>query len=456
MYVANLRQTGQYRVRRIVDSVVTGPVTREPSNLNELRKIIEPAGRTPLPIRVQGAGSACTDCNTSETGTTLKMTAIDRIIHVDAHNHTVTAEAGVIIGDLINELAEYGLELMGGHDFAGRTVGGAIAAPCFGPSIGTAGALFASNVIAIKIIRADGELLKINAGQKNLLGVFRTSFGVLGVIYEATLRVRPIRTFTATHRRISIDKFAATVDALANGNVGFKFYLMPYRDRVYLDLRRYEADPGNTYNAPWKLKDWGESTVLPHIFKSLNRVVPIQSLRYKMIDSISEVTQGFVNSRLVTSGSNATSQSGSGKRSPRRCYYSTWCFPAANFSMIVKAYREFCAMTYAEKQYRCDMPAVGYRPGRDATSLLSPSFDEPMIAMTSASTQPGGWDDFVIDLAEFAEKWGGTPLISQSRALRAEHVIQNYNKRLDFFRRMRRQLDPDNRLLSPFLAQFLQ
>ncbi len=400
MYVANLRHTGQYRVRRVVDSVVTGPVTRAPGNLNELRKIIEPAGRTPLPIRVQGAGSACTDCNTSETGTTLKMTAIDRIIHVDAHNHTVTAEAGVIIGDLINELAEYGLELMGGHDFAGRTVGGAIAAPCFGPSIGTAGALFASNVIAIKIIRADGELLKINAGQKNLLGVFRTSFGVLGVIYEATLRVRPIRTFTATHRRISIDKFAATVDALANGDVGFKFYLMPYRDRVYLDLRRYEADPGNTYNAPWKLKDWGESTVLPHIFKSLNRVVPIQSLRYKMIDSISEVTQGFVNSRLVTSGSNATSQSGSGKRSPRRCYYSTWCFPAANFSMIVKAYREFCAMTYAEKQYRCDMPAVGYRLGRDATSLLSPSFDEAMIAMTSASTQPGGWDDFMIDLAE--------------------------------------------------------
>jgi hypothetical protein len=436
--------------------VVTGPVTLKPSNLNELRKIIEPAGRTPLPIRVQGAGSACTDCNTSETGTTLKMTGIDRIIHVDAHNHTVTAEAGVIIGDLINELAEYGLELMGGHDFAGRTVGGAIAAPCFGPSIGTAGALFASNVIAIKIIRADGELLKINAGQKNLLGVFRTSFGVLGVIYEATLRVRPIRTFTATHRRISIDKFAATVGALANGDVGFKFYLMPYRDRVYLDLRRYETDPGNTYNAPWKLKDWGESTVLPHIFKSLNRVVPIQSLRYKMIDSISEVTQGFVNSRLVTSGSNATSQSGSGKRSPRRCYYSTWCFPAANFSMIVKAYREFCAMTYAEKQYRCDMPAVGYRLGRDATSLLSPSFDEAMIAMTSASTQPGGWDDFVIDLAEFAEKWGGTPLISQSRALRAEHVIQNYNKRLDFFRRMRRQLDPDSRLLSPFLAQFLQ
>ena len=41
-------------------------------------------------------------------------------------------------------------------------------------------------------------------------------------------------------------------------------------------------------------------------------------------------------------------------------------------------------------------------------------------------------------------------------ALRAEHAIQTYTNRLDYFRRMRRQLDTENRLLSPFLAQFCQ
>ncbi|MDH3554194.1 MAG: hypothetical protein OER22_16400, partial [Gammaproteobacteria bacterium] len=110
----------------------------------------------------------------------------------------------------------------------------------------------------------------------------------------------------------------------------------------------------------------------------------------------------------------------------------------------------------AASHYRCDMPAVGFRLCRDTSSLLSPSFDESMIAITTASTQPDGWEDFVIDLAEFAEKWGGLPLISQSRALRANHVIQSYGNRLDFFRRMRRQLDPENRFLSPFMAQFCQ
>ncbi|MDH3429415.1 MAG: FAD-binding oxidoreductase [Gammaproteobacteria bacterium] len=458
MYATELKSTGEYYLRKITtDAKPAGPVTREPRNLNELRKILDPATRTPLPIRVQGAGTASTDCNATESGTTLKTTSLDDIVNIDAYNYTVTAQAGVRLETLVTALAEHGLELVGGYDLQGRTVGGAIAAPCFGPGIGSNGGYFASNVIAMKIIRADGQLLKVDSTQENLLGAFRTSFGALGIIFEATMRVRPIRTFTATHRRVSIDKFAGSVDALTKGDVGFKFYLMPYRDRVYLDLRRYDADPGNAYNAPWRIKDWGESTVLPHIFKSLNRVVPIQSVRYKLIDSLSEATQGLVNSRLVRTGSNATSQSNRNKgKSRRQCYYSTWCFPAANFSMIVKAYKEFCESIYADSQYRCDLPAVGFRLCQDSSSLLSPSFDEAMIAVTTASTQPKGWDDFVIDLAEFAEKWGGTPMISQSRALRAEHVIQIYSKRLDFFRRLRRQLDPDARLLSPFLAQFCQ
>jgi len=455
MLATNLRKTGSYRVKKIVGP--EGPITRQPTDLKQLRKVLDPAAQSPLPIRPQGARTACTDCNASDTGTTLKMTGLDRIVHVDSYNHTVTAQAGVRLEALVSELAEHGLELVGGYDLQGRTVGGAIAAPCFGPSIGSTGSYFASHVVALKIVRADGQLLRVEPQQKNLLGAFRTSFGTLGVLYEATMKVRPIRTFTASHRRVSIDAFSSAVDALANGDVGFKFYLMPYRDRVYLDLRRYDTDPGNTYNAPWKVKDWGESTVLPHIFKSLNRVVPIQSVRYKLIDSISEVTQGLVNSRLVNTGTNAAAQSNRrGNRGARQCYYSTWCFPAANFSMVVKAYRDFCQTTYANSQYRCDMPAVGFRLCHDTSSLLSPSFDEAMIAITTASTQPRGWEDFVIDLAEFAETWGGTPLISQSRALRAENVIQTHSKRLDFFRRMRRQLDPDGRLLSPFLAQFCQ
>jgi FAD/FMN-containing dehydrogenase len=452
MHATDLRKTGRFQHQKR-----KGPLELRPAHLNDLRRCLDASGSAPLPIRPRGAGTASNDCNSTEHGTIVHTVGLDRIVAIDTQNNTVTAQAGVRLAALVDALAGRGLELVGGYELQGRTIGGAIAAPCFGACIGGQGSYFSSHVLAMKVVLADGRVLSVEPGQNTLLTAFRMSFGLLGIIYEVTMRVRPIRTFSASHRRVDFNKFAAIVDSLSNADVGFKFYLMPYRDRVYLDLRRYQTAPGNAYKMPWKIKDWGESTVLPHVFRSLNRVVPISSVKYNLIDTISEATQNIVNSRLVNSGTNAASQSGrQSGGSARGRFNSTWCFPAASFSVIVRAFREFCETTYADSGYRVDLPTVGYRLSHDQSAALSPSFDETMIALTVASTQARGWEDFVIDLAEFAERWGGIPLISHSRALRAEYAIQTYAKRLDFFRRTRRQLDADDRLLSPFLAQFCQ
>ncbi|MDJ0907444.1 MAG: hypothetical protein QNI96_15610, partial [Woeseiaceae bacterium] len=74
MYADPLNRTGQYRVKRIIDSARKGPVTETPTDLNQLRRLLDPAATTPLPIRVQGSGTACNACNASETGTTIRMT----------------------------------------------------------------------------------------------------------------------------------------------------------------------------------------------------------------------------------------------------------------------------------------------------------------------------------------------------------------------------------------------
>ena len=122
--------------------------------------------------------------------------------------------------------------------------------------------------------------------------------------------------------------------------------------------------------------------------------------------------------------------------------------------MVVKAYARFCREQFARTAYRCDMPAVGYRVAMDNSALLSPSFEEPLIALQTISTQKRGWEDFVLDLSDFAESWGGTPIFNQTLATRAEYVSQTYSGRMEFFRKIRRQLDPHNRLLNPYLARY--
>ena len=452
MTAARLRNTGRF-VRPAQGATAEYTIT----NLRELKRLMNPAARTPTPIRPVGARSACTSCNSTPSGTVISIDAMDKILNIDTFNNTVTAQAGIRIYRLAEELAEHGLELVGAHDLAGRTLGGAIAAPSMGPGIGKRSACLSSRVLSAKLVTPSGKLMKVSGGQQNLLGAVRSSYGLLGVIVEATLRVQPIANFTVSHRKLTIDDFCSVVDTLSNNDVGFKFYLLPYRDRVYLDLRRYSESAGHTYKTPWKIKDWGESTVLPGLFKSFNRLLPLHSVRYQVIDTVSEATQGIVNGRFVTTGNNTLA--GSARRNfsrARNLLYTTWCFPASDFSVVARAYRQFCRQSYENSRYRCDMPAVGYYVYQDRSAFLSPSFDEPMIALQTSSTQANGWEDFVIDLADFAEHWAGVPLFSQTRSLRADYARQAYGARLNFFRRVRRQLDPEDRFLTPFMAQYFQ
>jgi L-gulonolactone oxidase len=427
-----------------------------PTNLANLMRCLDGDQNTALPIRPQGAGSSATDCSITSSGTAIKMSGLDRIIQIDSYNHTVTAEAGVRLGELVSALAEDGLELIGNFDQTERTLGGAIAAPCMGPGIGGQASMLSTQVVSLKAITPTGQVMKVSDTQRHLLSAFRLSYGMLGVIYEVTMRVRPITTFTASHRSMDVDTFAHVADRLASGNVGLKFYLMPYRNHVYLDLRHYDASSGSAYNAPWKIKDWGESTVLPNVFKSLNRVLPIPSVRYQLMDTISATTHGLVNSKLVRNGNNVAAGGRHRRRKPSNLLYSTWCFPASDFSVVVKAYAKFCRETFAHTAYRCDLPAVGYRVARDNSALLSPSFDEPLIALQTISTQKRGWEDFVLDLSEFAENWGGIPLFNQTVAMRDAYVSHTYGSRMEFFRKIRRQLDPDSRLLNPYLARYFK
>jgi len=446
-----LRRSGRYR-----SPVSQGPMIIRPTRAVDIKNALGPDSHYAAPFRPVGANSSATACTSSSSGTLVDLTALDKIRNIDPIGYTATVEPGVRIGDLVTELAEYGLELSGGHDLMSRTVGGAVAGGCIGPTFGDDGAFFASQVKSMRVITPNGKSIEIRSDQENLLHAFRLSFGMLGIIVEIKLRVRPIRTFSATHRRCSFDQFGGVAENLANADVGLKFLLMPFRDRVYLDIRRVSTGTTGTHRIPWKVKDWGESTVLPHVFKSISRVVPASGIRYRMIDEISKLTQGIVNNRLVNSGSNSTALSSNSKPNDAagKLHYSTWFFPAADFAIVVQAYRDFCLRVQENSGFRCDMPTVGFRLGRDSSALLSPAFDEPMIALRAISTQEKGWEDFVIDFGDFARHWGGAPLFNQTREIPADYPAQVFGSRASFFRKVRRQFDPDNRMMNPFLSQY--
>jgi hypothetical protein len=434
----------------------TGPsATVQVSTPSEIQQVLMDWKRYPGPVRPVGSGSSTTRCVTANGGTQLDLSTMNRVLKIE--HDTVTVQPGIALPDLAELLSEEGLELIGGFDLANRTIGGAVCAAGLEASMAGDVGQFASHVVQLKVLAPNGKKFVVSEKTKSLLALMRLSYGLLGVVYEVTLRVRPVQGFAVQTAKVSFKDFGRLGAKLLGATAGVKLYLLPFRDRIYLELRRpaAEADPGR--KLAWRLKDWAVYSALPETARSIGLAMPIRQLRYPLIDSLSEAAQSLVNNALVRSGSNSVEQSGRYRLlgSKSRFTYTTWAFPAAEFANTALAYKLFCKEHYARTGFRCDMPTVGFRLNRDRSALLSPSFESPMFTLSALSTQAEGWDDFVLDFADFAARHKGVPFFNQTRNAAPEVVTQRFGARLVFFNKLRRQLDPDDRLVNQFFQAYL-
>jgi hypothetical protein len=447
--------TAAARKRLFAVAASNGPATTvQATNPTEILAVMRDWKKCPSPVRPMGSGSSTTRCVTANGGTQLDLSPMNRVLKIDAD--TVTVQPGISLPELAQILSEEGLELIGGFDLAGRTVGGAVCAAGLEASMAGDVGQFASHVVQMKVLSPNGKKFVVNDKTKSLLALMRLSYGLLGVVYEITLRVRPIQGFSVQTAKVSFKDFAKLGAKLPTAKAGVKLYLLPFRDRIYFELRRpaAEGDPGKKF--AWRFKEWAVYSALPEAARGIAKAVPIRGLRYPLIDSLSTVAQSLVNNALVRSGSNSVEQSGRFKTlgAKTRFTYTTWAFPAAEFANTVLAYKLFCKEHYARTGFRCELPAVSYRLNRDRCALLSPSFDSPLFTISPLSTQVEGWDEFVLDYAEFAGLHHGVPFFNQSRGASAEIVAQRYGSRLTFFNKVRRELDPQDRLLNQYFGTY--
>jgi len=402
-----------------------------------------------------GFGSATTRCLSAPGGTLIGLSNMSRVLRLD--HSTITVQPGISIRELAEVLEAEGLELHSGFDLANRSVGGAVCAASLEAAMGGCPSQFAAHVTSLKVVGPEGNRFAARASDNSLLGLLRLSYGLLGVAYEVSLKVRPIQTFTVQAARVGFKDFAKLAARLTFANSSTKLYLMPFKDRVFLELRRPTTDSASGRKLAWRFKDWACYSALPTALRSLAKVVPIRRMRYPLSDKLSEATQTLVGKSFVSTGSNSLEQTGRFKNpgSKQNFSYCTWAFPAENFGALACAYQALCLEHYERTGFRCDMPAVVFRLNQDRSALLTPAFNEPMFTISSMTTEQHGWDDFIVDLAEFARINNGVPFFNQTQGVTGDHAMKCYGKRLTLFRNARRKLDPNDRMLNQFFSSYM-
>ena len=195
--------------RHVVDwtgrYVGSTPAVIRPGSTNDVAAIISICRRHAVAVVPQGGNTGMVGGSVPLNGEILlSLQRLSSISEVDELALQVTAEAGVTIEQLQNEVAAVGLRY--GVDFGGRgsaTIGGTIATNAGGLNVLRHG-MTRAQLVGIEVVLGTGEIIEIMSGLvKNNTGysipdMMCGSEGTLGVITKARLRLIPQQPFSHT------------------------------------------------------------------------------------------------------------------------------------------------------------------------------------------------------------------------------------------------------------------
>jgi decaprenylphospho-beta-D-ribofuranose 2-oxidase len=184
-------------------------VLTEPETPAEVAMRLDRAGSI-----ARGLGRSYGDGAINTGGQVLGMSKVDRYLAFDERTGTLTCEAGVSLGRIIQDFAPRGWFPMITPGTKFVTVGGCIANDVHGKAHHAQGC-FSTCVDALMVLLASGEVVR--ASREENADLFWATFGgmgLLGVVLTATMRLRAIETTYFRQRSIPAADLESMLAAL--------------------------------------------------------------------------------------------------------------------------------------------------------------------------------------------------------------------------------------------------
>jgi glycolate oxidase len=207
-----------------------------PTKAQEISAIMKIANQEKIPVTPRGGGTNVSGGSIPiRGGIVLCTTRMNRILRIDKENLTATVEPGVVLQDLTIQLAKEGLFFPPDpQSFLGATMGGIIAENGGGPACVKYG-VTKQYILGIEVVLPTGEIVNLggrtlkNVVGYDLLHIFISSEGTLGVITKAELKLRPVSPAKKTLMAVYADLAVAgesVYRVLENGVIPGKIELL--------------------------------------------------------------------------------------------------------------------------------------------------------------------------------------------------------------------------------------
>jgi FAD/FMN-containing dehydrogenase len=430
-----------------------------PESVEELQTILKQRDRYPSPVRAMGSFHSLTPCAASP-GTIVDMKGLNKVISVDAKAMTFTAQAGMQMIDAASALRALNLQFMLNIEIGNMTVGSAACCHTKDSLDGVEHGQVNSYVIGVKWVSPSGTLEEASEERNpDLLPFIRASYGLAGIVYEVTFRIKPLEILRFNYdvhdvgalTQDQITQVIASNDAMVCWTLGRKVVIQT-RNRA-TELRHHPIADARRFG--WSfLAAFSGRLVRQHSPAAATNVLE---------DIESGVELGFYQLLSATGGFTlyAPEKMINYSKTPQSARYAFtfWAFPRNEWVRNLNDYVAFAEAYFKQHGFRCNMPLGSYFIRQDSSSLLSYTHDGDIISLDPIHA-PGeidraAWAAFLKEFNEWSAARGGLPLLNQSPFVKKEHVVAAYGDRWKTLCDWVRTVDPDRRMLNPFFAELM-
>ncbi len=197
----------------LVGSIRTRSLVARPTTIEQCREALAYCRRHGMTICARGAGRGYGDLALNDGQALLDMSAMNRILEFDEEAAQITVEAGMRIIDIYQAVHHRLLTLPASPTESHSSVAGAICANVNGKDAWHHGS-FAHQVVRLTLLLANGETLTIDRSHE-LFNAVVGGIGLLGIIVEATLQLKPIPSPFVEINRIPAPDVDALLETMA-------------------------------------------------------------------------------------------------------------------------------------------------------------------------------------------------------------------------------------------------
>ncbi|HWU63532.1 MAG TPA: D-arabinono-1,4-lactone oxidase [Ensifer sp.] len=401
-----------------------------PKDETELGEVIRNA---PGPVRIVGSGHSFTPLVASD-GTILDLGGFSGIRDHDPARLTAVIGAGTPLGKLTHMLHDAGQGLPNMGDIDHQTIGGALGTATHGSGLGLGA--YHTQLLKVRLADGRGQIREISAEtQPDLLHAVGVNLGAFGAMTEVTFQNMASYRLRRRRRALALEEVLQNFDSLLRSHRSAEFFVIPFS--CYALHLSYDIAEGPADMHPPEQDEDGLKTL-----KTLrNTLKRLPWLRRRLIGSaLARVKpEDFVD---VWFGAYV---------SERRTRFNEMEYHLP-FEAGATALRE--VVTLLERDFPEVYFPIEVRSVQADETWLSPFYRRATCSIAvhhDAAEDPAA---FFRAVEPIFRKYDGRPHWGKMHSLTARDFATIYPRFKDAME-VRRDIDPENRFVSPYLAKIL-